>query len=641
MRRIRRLLVVPHKRVADSAAAITESNRAIANAADLREPAAQFPLARRLGPRRITLHIGPTNSGKTHAALEALKNCNRGLYCSPLRLLAWEVFEKMIAAGKPCELVTGQEREAWEPPRDVAPRAGERRRGGLVIASTVECASIDTVSDVCVLDEIQLLGDPHRGWAWSRVFLGVPAADLHLCGDPASETLVRRLAELSGDTVEVVRYTRLSPLAIAPTAVRTWRDLQSGDCVVAFSRRELFATSRAIETTTGFRTSIIYGGLPPEVRREQARCFNGEEESGGAPPSANILVASDAIGMGLNLRIRRVIFSTLAKFDGTSRRDLTPSEIRQIGGRAGRFGGAFSEGGGEVTAVESRHLGTLRKALSAETPTLEKAALAPTLTQLIFFAVALAPRFGLLDESTPRGEEGPAALASRVASKAIKFSSLIRLFAAYAQIDEKSFFLSDHEEMARAAELVDDVPLDFRDRYMFALAPVHLDDPLNAAALRRYAQHFAKRGRVTVGLRVPDTPPRTPEQVATLEAVYRVFDLYCWLARVYSVEFCYLLNAVQRAKTSAELITQGLEKIGKENVAAAISRAHLGRFGPGSHGTAHDTDFLRTMIDDDRDRESEDGDSGWWNPDKEARGAERRMRRGGKGGRRTVGVDGR
>ena len=628
------ILLAHHRRTGGDTTSVTSSllNKASIRAADLSKPGELYTLARRLGPRNITLHIGPTNSGKTYAALESLKNCERGIYCSPLRLLAWEVYEKMIAAGKPCELITGQERESWAPPRDVAPRAGERRHGGIVISSTVECASIDEVADVCVLDEVQLLSCPSRGWAWTRILLGVPAMELHLCGDPASESLVLRLAELTGDNVQVIRYSRLSPLSVAPTAVRNWKDLEPGDAVVAFSRRSLFETSKDIETSTGLRTAIIYGGLPPIVRRDQARRFNG---GGDDLPSASVLLASDAIGMGLNLRIKRIVFSTLQKFDGISRRSLTVSEIKQIAGRAGRF-----KSEGLVTSTESRNLGTLRKALVADTPLLIAAGVAPTMEQLEQFAISLAPRlaglapqFDPLDDVSNPPYESPAALASRVANK-LPFSSILRLFASYAHTDSKNFFIADLDEMARVASLIDDVQLEFRDRYMFALAPVHLDDPLHVAALRRYARHHADRGLVSVGLRVPMNVPKTSEQVASLEGVHRVFDLYIWLSRVFSVSFCFLLDAQERARKSSELIKEGLDTLGKQNLAAASTWAHsAGRFG--TRGT-RDNDFLRTLIDED-DRE-DDRDKGWWTSSaKQAtekryngRGAGKKQRNGGK-----------
>jgi hypothetical protein len=244
-------------------------------------------------------------------------------------------------------------------------------------------------------------------------------------------------------------------------------------------------------------------------------------------------------------------------------------------------------------------LGAIKKALDTPTPELTTAGIAPTYEQLEAFAVALASRLGFMDEAASRGQTGVLAIATRVAA-ILPFSTIIRLFADKAKIDRKTFFLSDSVfEMARVAALVDDIDgLDFRARYNFALAPLHLDDGLHVAALKRYAKHFVS-GRVSVGLRVPESPPRSPDQVATLESVHRVFDLYVWLARVYSVEFCFLRDAMKRADHSASLITQGLETLGSKNVSSFMPRkvgSTIQRRG--------DKDFLLSLIDD-------ENDSGW------------------------------
>jgi len=118
--------------------------------------------------------------------------------------------------------------------------------------------------------------------------------------------------------------------------------LRPGDCVVAFSRREIYELKHQIELSTRYRCCVVYGNLPPQTRVEQAELFNDPGSD------YEVLVASDAIGMGINLNISRVVFSTIFKFDGTRRRRLTDAEVKQIAGRAGRYRSAFPEG--EVTA---------------------------------------------------------------------------------------------------------------------------------------------------------------------------------------------------------------------------------------------------------------------------------------------------
>jgi hypothetical protein len=135
-----------------------ERDEARARSTDMTLPHEWYPEARALR-RRIVMHVGPTNSGKTHAAMSALKQARSGLYCGPLRLLAWEVHDRLNADGVPCSLITGQERVVAE--------------GARHAAVTVEMASTSARYDLCVLDEIQMLGHEQRGWAWTRAFLGL------------------------------------------------------------------------------------------------------------------------------------------------------------------------------------------------------------------------------------------------------------------------------------------------------------------------------------------------------------------------------------------------------------------------------------------------------------------------------------
>ncbi len=118
---------------------------------------------------------------------------------------------------------------------------------------------------------------PRRGWAWTRALLSLQAPEIHLCGDPSSVELVNRLAAVTGDTVEVMRYDRLAPLRVATAPLRGVRDIEPGDCVVAFGRKALYSLKEQIERSTGLTCGVIYGSLPPAVRRQQAKAFNSRE----------------------------------------------------------------------------------------------------------------------------------------------------------------------------------------------------------------------------------------------------------------------------------------------------------------------------------------------------------------------------
>jgi ATP-dependent RNA helicase SUPV3L1/SUV3 len=185
----------------------------------------------------------------------------------------------------------------------------------------------------------QLLGDSHRGAAWTRAFLGLPADEVHVCGSANALSLVRELAAITGDTVEVREYKRLTTLELDPEPIQNGMEgLRDGDAVIAFSRKELYQIKAKIERAQPSLTCcIVYGGLPPETRRQQASLFNDES-------LPTVLVASDAIGLGLNLQIGRVVFASHEKFDGVKKRPLTASEVLQIAGRAGRFGSRFNTG---------------------------------------------------------------------------------------------------------------------------------------------------------------------------------------------------------------------------------------------------------------------------------------------------------
>lgn len=238
------------------------------------------------------MHVGPTNSGKTHNALVRLQAAESGAYLSPLRLLAHEIYERMNAAGRPCNLITGEERRYGQLDANGEPTA----ESGNMTSCTIEMADTARRIEVAVIDEIQMLADPDRGWAWTHALMCLPAQELHLCGEPTVVELVQKICALTHEEVEIHRYDRLSQLEMQDESLYGRLDkIQKGDCVVTFSRRNIFLLKKAIEAETGLRCAVAYGGLPPESRSMQAKLFN-DPNSG-----YDVLVASDAIGMGLNL----------------------------------------------------------------------------------------------------------------------------------------------------------------------------------------------------------------------------------------------------------------------------------------------------------------------------------------------------
>lgn len=285
--------------------------------------------------RTLEYYVGPTNSGKTHAALEVLAAAESGMYLAPLRLLALEVYERLIELGVRASLVTGEEHILDAQARHVS--------------STVEMADLGREVDVAVVDEAQLLEDEQRGWAWTLAIAAVRARRVVLCGSEEGLRAAQRLAERLGTTIAVRRFERKNPLHVVPAV--GFGALKPGDALIAFSRRAVIEHQAQI-VRAGLTSAVIYGSLSPGVRRREAERFR--------TGAANIVVATDAIGLGLNLPIRRIVFTSVRKFDGVATRTLHPHEIRQIAGRAGRYG-LHEEG--LVTALDARDIGVLRRAI--------------------------------------------------------------------------------------------------------------------------------------------------------------------------------------------------------------------------------------------------------------------------------------
>ncbi|KAJ8685529.1 hypothetical protein QAD02_021322, partial [Eretmocerus hayati] len=192
------------------------------------------------------------------------------------------------------------------------------------------------IGGVAIIDEIQLIRDPGRGWAWTRALLGVPASEVHLCGEEGALGLVEALCSTTGESVEVRKYKRLTDLEVENTALCSLSNIQAGDCIVCFSKTDIYTVSRNLEQQN-IDVAVIYGSLPPGTKVAQAAKFNDVNNP------CKVLVATDAIGMGLNLHIRRIIFFTLMKptmnEKGERGMDLiTISSALQIAGRAGRYG---------------------------------------------------------------------------------------------------------------------------------------------------------------------------------------------------------------------------------------------------------------------------------------------------------------
>ena len=475
--------------------------------ANLCNPHLWYPLARQM-KRKVILHVGPTNSGKTHAGLVALKKAASGVYCGPLRLLAQEIYEKFQVEGVPINLLTGQLRHLEEESTH--------------LSCTVEMAPTDTLYHCAVIDEIQMISDPDRGWAWTRVLLGIPAREIHLCGNETVIDVIKEIVNACGDELEIKEYTRLSPLKVPQEPLETIYDLKRGDCIITFSRSKIFAIKNQIERELKQKCCVVYGRLPPETRSQQAKLFNEPEND------YPFLVATDAIGMGLNLNIKRVVFSDVVKFDGKSDRPLAPAELKQIAGRAGRFKSIYPVG--FATSFDNDHQKLIRQSISASLKQSPFAGILPAYEQIELFALGTAQD----------GVEMP-------------FSEILEEFTALATVDNE-FFLCGFDSLLQIAKAIDDIPLQLKDRYIFCLSPCQTSNPFVMRFLRQYAQQFSElssrqgskdilptrpsRSALILGEEeeeVEKVPLGVDEDMCSgdmdmVENAYAVLDLYLWLS---------------------------------------------------------------------------------------------------------------
>ncbi|HEX9027127.1 MAG TPA: helicase-related protein [Clostridium sp.] len=300
--------------------------------------------------RKFYIHLGDTNTGKTYNALERLKSARKGVYLSPLRILALENFEKLNKEGVVCDLSTGEEEII--------------NIGATHISCTIEKVNLKEHYDIAVIDEIQMIRDPFRGMAWSKSVLGLQCDEIHICGAANAKFILETILNDCKDEYEIKEYKRSIPLEVEYKNF-SYKDTKEGDAIVVFSKKRVLEIAQEY-SSKGIKASIIYGDLPPEVRKMQYEQFVNKE--------TKVLVTTDAIGMGVNLPIRRIVFISIRKFDGEEVRELTSQEIKQVGGRAGRIGiydtGYIASIGGNADIIKSK--------LEAEDEVIREAVIGPS-----------------------------------------------------------------------------------------------------------------------------------------------------------------------------------------------------------------------------------------------------------------------
>ena len=262
-------------------------------------------------PSRLVAVLGPTNTGKTHFAVERMLGHASGMIGLPLRLLAREIYDRIVRArgARAVALITGEE-------KIIPPRAA-------YFVCTVEAMPLSREVEFLAVDEIQLCADPERGHVFTHRLLHARGrSETMLLGSLSMAPLIRRLLP----DAEIVSRERFSTLSYAGAKKLT--RLPRRTAVVAFSADQVYAIAELIRRQRG-GAAVVMGSLSPRTRNAQVELYQSGE--------VDFLVATDAIGMGLNMDVDHVAFAGLHKFDGRRTRPLHPQEVGQIAGRAGRF----------------------------------------------------------------------------------------------------------------------------------------------------------------------------------------------------------------------------------------------------------------------------------------------------------------
>lgn len=434
-----------------------------------------FPIARSM-QRKLILHIGPTNSGKTYEAMQTLKEADTGYYLAPLRLLALEGYETLKAEGIESSLITGEEQIL----DDEATH----------ISSTIEMMNYDVDVDVCVIDEVQMIDDRDRGWAWANAIIGAPAKEVIMTGSPNVKEAIIALAEYLGEELEIREFERKNPLKLLEKPTHP-KDVEAGTAIIAFSRKDVLRLKQSF--SKDFSVSVVYGNLSPEVRREEARRFReGETE---------ILVATDAIAMGMNLPIKTVLFSKAEKFDGIIERTLFPSEIHQIAGRAGRYG---LHENGYVGALHNEALKIVKKNFTKPAKKIK----VPFKVMANLEHIKLVGT--ILEENS--------------------LEEILRFFIKNMVFDGP-FYAASLDDMLEASRIVDSYDLDIATKYHLACAPLSLQSAYIINAYERYINALEKKESIFYHApKLRGSYAQTSQELLRAEDMVKEISLYLWLS---------------------------------------------------------------------------------------------------------------
>ena len=437
---------------------------------------ALYPLARELN-RKLYFFVGATNSGKTYKAMEEIKQADTAVYLAPLRLLALENYENLINDNIPASLITGEEEIFDED-------SGH-------ICSTIEMVNFNLEVDVCVIDEVQMLGDEDRGWAWVNAILGSPAKKVSMTGSVNALDIIKKIAHYLDEELEIVKFKRINPLKVLDKFTNL-RDIKKKTALIAFSRKNVLALKAKLSK---FHTvSVLYGNLSPEVRREESKRFREGK--------SDILVATDAIAMGLNLPIETILFTTDIKFDGVTSRKLFPNEIIQIAGRAGRYGHHEIGYIGATNSSVLTHIQNMFIApISATKPPVKVKATASQVTELSAHL------------------------------NTINLSKILKYFSKHMRYDGP-FEAVNIKTMIELAVMLDQKSnLSLEDKYMLSNAPINTKSPLILSGYKKYVSNILKHKITKYELSSKAHGVATTQlELLRAEDEIKKISLYLWLS---------------------------------------------------------------------------------------------------------------
>ncbi len=435
-----------------------------------------YPVARQM-KRKLYFFVGPTNSGKTYSAMQELIKADTGTYLAPLRLLALENHEYLNNNNTPSSLITGEEQRLNE--------------DAFHMCSTIEMLNFSLQTDVCVIDEVQMLEDEDRGWAWVNAILGAPSNKVIMTGSVSAIDSIKKIASYLGEELVIKKFKRKNPLEVMakPTPMK---DIQKGTALIAFSRNDVLKLKSKLSKF--FNVSVLYGNLSPEVRTQEAARFRSGQ--------TDILIATDAIAMGLNLPIKTIIFTTDTKFDGISKRKLLPKEIIQIAGRAGRYGHHEK---GFLGAMNNTHLKHINSAFHTPIKTIKPPfKVKATLEQI---------------------EQLSTYLQTKSLEKILKFFSLNMKFSG-------PFIASNIGDMINLSKILDKKKnLSLEQKYILSQAPINTRSPLIKDAYFRYINAVLNNKPFKyVSLVNTNKKAKNSDDLLKAEDEVKKISLYLWLS---------------------------------------------------------------------------------------------------------------